>query len=284
MKKLFLFCISMISIISISYSEDAEGCKDHPFFTRLPNFNIVECVENFNMIEVQTGTPDKTQKIEGNVTHIVYSFNDESGGKKPSPLQIVKNYENAIIKNHGKKIYSGADYVDGGDMTGTYSMTKDGKEYWVSVRKFYVPQQQGEIGAFDLYVIEKESMKQDIVASELFEGLNNSGSVALYINFETGKAIIKPESDKIIEQIAEMLKTNPTLNISVEGHTDNVGKADANKTLSLNRATAVINGLVAKGIDKSRLSAKGWGQEKPVANNDSEDGKAQNRRVEIVKK
>ena len=280
-----LYTICLLAIISIARlsAQDTEGCKDHPFFTRLPNFYITECLENFNSIDVQTGGNEKVQKIEGNVTHIVYGFSDESGAKKPSPLQIVKNYENAILKNHGKKLYSGADNIDGGELTGTFIMSKDGKDYWVVVRKFYEPLQHGEVGAFDLYVIEKEPMKQDIAASEMFEGLTSTGSVALYINFETGKAQIKPESENIIDQIVEMLKSNPTLKISLEGHTDNVGKAEANKSLSLNRATAVINDLVGKGIDKSRLSAKGWGQEKPISGNDTDEDRAKNRRVEIVK-
>jgi outer membrane protein OmpA-like peptidoglycan-associated protein len=99
----------------------------------------------------------------------------------------------------------------------------------------------------------------------MFDALNKDGYIALYINFETGKADIKPESHKIIEQIVQMMKDNPTLNISIEGHTDNVGTPQSNQTLSENRAKAVMNAIIAKGIDKSRLSSKGWGQTKPIA-------------------
>jgi outer membrane protein OmpA-like peptidoglycan-associated protein len=95
--------------------------------------------------------------------------------------------------------------------------------------------------------------------------------------------VIKPESEAIINQIAAMLKSDPGLKVSIEGHTDNAGTAASNKTLSEARAKAVVASLLGKGIDKARLSSKGWGQEKPVADNDSEDGKARNRRVEIVK-
>ncbi len=116
------------------------------------------------------------------------------------------------------------------------------------------------------------------------EELNKTGFVALYINFETGKADIKPESQKIVDQVAEMLKSDDSLNVSIEGHTDNVGTAAFNKTLSANRAKSVMNAIVARGIEKSRLSAKGWGQEKPVGDNKTEEGRAMNRRVEIVKK
>ncbi len=80
-----------------------------------------------------------------------------------------------------------------------------------------------------------------------------------------------------------MLKSNPSLKVSIEGHTDNAGKAAANKTLSDSRANAVMKALIEEDINKSRLSAKGWGQEKPVADNATDEGRAKNRRVEIVK-
>ena len=80
------------------------------------------------------------------------------------------------------------------------------------------------------------------------------------------------------------MKIDLALKISIEGHTDNVGDAVSNKKLSDSRAKSVMDALIARGIDKTRMSAKGWGQEKPVADNRTEDGKAKNRRVEIVKK
>jgi outer membrane protein OmpA-like peptidoglycan-associated protein len=126
-------------------------------------------------------------------------------------------------------------------------------------------------------------MKQEITSNDILTALNNDGRIALYINFETGKSDIKPESQAIVDQISEMLKSNPSLKISVEGHTDNVGTSATNKTLSENRANAVKNALVTKGIDKSRLSSKGFGQDNPISDNNTEEGKAKNRRVEIVK-
>lgn len=118
----------------------------------------------------------------------------------------------------------------------------------------------------------------------MMEELKETGFVALYINFETGKADIKPESDAVIDQIVELMLEDDSLNLSIEGHTDNVGSAAFNKTLSENRAKAVMNAIIAKGIPKARLSAKGWGQEKPIGDNKTEEGRAKNRRVEIVKK
>jgi outer membrane protein OmpA-like peptidoglycan-associated protein len=108
--------------------------------------------------------------------------------------------------------------------------------------------------------------------------------MALYINFDTGKSNIKPESMAIIEQIAALLKAYPELKVSIEGHTDNVGTAQSSMALSSQRAKSVMNAIVQKGIAATRLTALGWGQEKPIADNRSEEGKTKNRRVEIVKK
>jgi outer membrane protein OmpA-like peptidoglycan-associated protein len=108
--------------------------------------------------------------------------------------------------------------------------------------------------------------------------------MALYINFDTNQAIIKPESSNIIDQIIDLLKTQSGLQLSIEGHTDSQGTAVNNKTLSLNRAKAVIQAVSQGGINPTRMSAVGWGQEKPVADNRTEEGRAKNRRVEIVKK
>ena len=135
-----------------------------------------------------------------------------------------------------------------------------------------------------LYVLEIEAMKQEITANEMLDALNKDGYIALNILFETGKSTIKNESSPVIDQIFELMKSDLTLKISIEGHTDNAGDAASNKVLSDNRAKAVMDALIAKGIDKTRMSFVGWGQEKPVADNRNEEGRAKNRRVEIVKK
>jgi OOP family OmpA-OmpF porin len=135
-----------------------------------------------------------------------------------------------------------------------------------------------------LSIIQLAEMVQEVTADDILKALNKDGHIALYINFETGKSEIKAESQAVIDQLVQMLKANPDLKISIEGHTDNVGAAAANQTLSEKRATAVLDALAAKGIDRSRLSFKGYGASKPLMDNNTEDGKAKNRRVEIVKK
>jgi len=102
------------------------------------------------------------------------------------------------------------------------------------------------------------------------------------IFFDTGKSDLKNESIAEIENIQELLKANPALKVQINGHTDNTGNAATNKTLSLKRATSVVDYLVAHGVDAARLSAKGFGSDRPIVSNDDEmGGREINRRTEI---
>ncbi|HEY3352099.1 MAG TPA: OmpA family protein [Polyangia bacterium] len=101
------------------------------------------------------------------------------------------------------------------------------------------------------------------------------------INFATGSAKILPNSFKVLDGAVAVLKEFPTMRIRIEGHTDNVGKPDKNQALSENRANAVRDYFVKKGIDASRLEAKGYGEAKPVQDNKTAAGRAANRRIEF---
>lgn len=102
------------------------------------------------------------------------------------------------------------------------------------------------------------------------------------IFFDAAKAILKPESYPELDRVVEFLTKNSSIRIEISGHTDNVGKAALNLKLSQSRAQSVADYVVTKGIDKSRVVAKGYGDQKPVASNVSAEGKAQNRRVEFM--
>jgi len=102
------------------------------------------------------------------------------------------------------------------------------------------------------------------------------------IQFETGKDVIKKESNIILNQIVKVLNENPSYLIEIQGHTDNVGKPEMNLELSAKRANAVRNYMIANKISESRITAKGFGDTRPVASNATAQGKAKNRRVEFV--
>jgi outer membrane protein OmpA-like peptidoglycan-associated protein len=121
-------------------------------------------------------------------------------------------------------------------------------------------------------------------AVPLYDRMMNDGKFITYgITFDVGKSTLKPESMSEINRIATMLKENPELSFSVEGHTDNTGSAATNQTLSEARCQAVVDKLVAMGITANRLKAAGKGQTAPIADNNTDEGRAKNRRVEFVK-
>lgn len=99
--------------------------------------------------------------------------------------------------------------------------------------------------------------------------------------FATGNAQLKHSSYKALDELAEAMKAKPTMEIEIAGHTDNVGEKDANMKLSQERAESVRNYLISKGIASNRITAKGYGDTQPIADNNTDAGKAQNRRTEV---
>jgi len=119
---------------------------------------------------------------------------------------------------------------------------------------------------------------------KLYDKLMQDGKIVTSgIRFDVNKATIKPESMGVINSVCQLLKDHPEIKLSVEGHTDSDGDEAMNQSLSENRAQAVVDELVRMGIEGSRLTSKGWGENKPVAVNNTAEGKAANRRVEFVK-
>lgn len=124
---------------------------------------------------------------------------------------------------------------------------------------------------------------EKISADDIFKAIEKEGVATLYINFDTGKSRIKATSYEVIGEVAKMMKNNPNLKISIEGHTDDTGNSMDNMRLSESRAQAVLLALTDEDVNASRLQSKGFGQTKPIDTNTTEEGKAKNRRVELRK-
>jgi OmpA-OmpF porin, OOP family len=275
MKRLILLILALALVIpALALAEpDAEGCKDHPLFTRMKNYYISMCETKYDqaliMIEEEPDSP-KNLKPEGDKTFLSYQY-DETAGNAPSYLQIRRNYQNAA------KLLKAKILVDRDRYT-AMQIDNKGSRIYIGIELF------NDGRTFSLTILEQKAMEQEITANDMLQALQKDGFMALYINFDTNEAIIKPESQGIIDQIVELMKSQPDLKLSIEGHTDSQGLPASNKTLSLNRAKAVIKAVSQGGINPSNMSAEGWGQERPVADNRTEEGRAKNRRVEIVKK
>jgi len=205
---MFVFVVIIILFTSYCPAQDVSGSKDHPMFNRISGFSIKEyTVEEFG---THTFALDGESEsiVEGTKTTIYYECNCEE-----APLKIVRNYTNAI-KNIGGRIYE--PYSNRG-----YMFLKQGnKETWAEVyaSDYY----------YDLTIVERGEVKQEITANAILKELNETGKAILYINFDSGKSTIKKESLPIINQIVEMMNLAKDIKLSIEGHTDSDGSSESN--------------------------------------------------------
>jgi OmpA-OmpF porin, OOP family len=272
----------------------------NPQLGKFPYFGLIEGYRrsgtnndkdvDFDRYEFFDGT--KINRVEGRLTTI------EAEGHGASAFQVFKTYESLVKGLGGVKVFEGKGEdmdplrlefgdmrhrapVYGSDEMGVYMLRTPESEIWVEA--YVNPNRRGP---YYLTVVEKKMLevKAPLLAAErMKQELDDKGHVTLYINFEFNRADIRPESQPIIDEIVKLLKKDPALGLTVEGHTDDVGTPDYNKSLSDARAKSVVAALVAQGIQGRRLDAVGYGEDKPIADNASDAGRAQNRRVELVK-
>lgn len=250
---------------------DAAGCQDHPLVTRMQNMRITTCkTVEFDKFAFKTGKATQ-ESVEGRRFEARYQI--ATGQQAPAKLAIIRNHQDAI-----KAIGGTVKFED--DRYTILNVAKGGKDVWVQVDTAWG-------GGYMLIIVERQAMVQEVVASAaLFDaGLKASGHVEVPgIYFDTGKSVLKPESAAAVAEIAKLLKADPAVKVYIVGHTDSVASLESNVKLSQARAEAVMQALIADhGIAAARLVARGVGPLAPVASNDADDGRARNRRVELVK-
>jgi outer membrane protein OmpA-like peptidoglycan-associated protein len=284
---------------------DIPNSKDHPLVTRYPGsvidvYSVVEFDEfNLPLGKLKDAKFDKSQHLEGKITRIGYAV---PAGR--SILEIYRNYESALQRGGFTTLYSCANDDCG---SGSPKIITTGNDDWswgaghraISAKlaraegDVYVSMHIGQWSnlakgsAIMLYVVEIKPMEGGLVtvdAAALASDITRSGHAAVYgIYFDTAKAEVKPESDAALKEIAKLLQQTPALKLFVVGHTDGVGTLASNMDLSKRRADAVVAALTTKyGVAAARLVAQGCGPLAPVVSNASEDGRAKNRRVELV--
>lgn len=262
---------------------DRPGFKDPALFTRMPNYylslanSVKETQFDFHefLVFKEAGKPLARERVEGRKVEYTYQY-DQTAGAAPSGLQIARNYQSAARRLGGEVLYDGPSQRDVYGRT-TLRLRKGGQETWVEVMT------RG--ATYYVTIVERQGMQQDVVANAeaLKGGLAENGHVEVPgIFFDLNKAELKPESKPALEELVKLLQANPTLRVWVVGHTDNTGTPEANLTLSNARAASVVKALVGSGIEARRLSPHGNGPFAPVASNASEEGRAKNRRVELV--
>jgi outer membrane protein OmpA-like peptidoglycan-associated protein len=272
---------------------NAEGTKEHPVIKLYPQARVETYDEkDFDSVELVTGLETgedwepaaKVEEIEGHVIRYVYEHKPGT-----SAFEVLRQYEAALTKAGFVKLVAGrvdklpsSDKI-AGETFGAFRLDRDGKPaIYVNLQAF----DQGSWMESDLTIAEPKSMEQKLSADAdgYYKAISETGRVAVYgINFDTGKATIRPDSEAILGEIQQLLSDHGDLKLKVEGHTDNVGSPAANMKLSQSRAVAVVSWLEKHGIKAGRLTAAGFGDTKPVADNGSEEGRARNRRVELAK-
>lgn len=275
-KNIFSLLLSFIPLLSFALNDNPDCLeKTFKFFTTFDGFYLDYCnYSEFGSYEFTVDRGARSIKKEG-VYREVWFRKKADTKRVVSGLQILQNHVNAI-KAVGGEILKESD----GNI---FRTTYNGKELWIYVN---ASTYNKDLDNFGIFSIEVDEMKQDVSALDIKGSIATSGKIALYgILFDTGKSEIKPESEKAISSVVTYLKENPEVNVYIVGHTDNVGDYAMNQKLSKARGESIKNYLVSiYKISDTRLSGDGAGPICPVTTNDTEEGRALNRRVEIVKK
>ncbi len=241
-------------------------------------------------------TGDRLQWIEGRVYG---SGIAPAQGHEYSQLELARNVQALVEQLGGRHVGSGriaqqaiaeilkspiaVDHVDGlGDIyneaVDTYVIRRADRDIWIQLTR------SGHAGGWLIAESRPVAITaKALPADTLMKSLEAHGNVALDIRFETDQATILPASKPQLEQVIKLLNDAPQLRLSINGHTDNSGDAAHNLQLSQQRAHSVSAYLQAAGISSKRLESSGFGDTRPVAENSTEEGKARNRRVELVK-
>ncbi len=297
-----------LGVLAATASMASEPGQDHPLVNRYPG-SVILHYDHREFEEAQIflskpyrqrdGSPtvDRLLPLEGEVTYLHYRTPDSS-----SSLQVFRNYQ-SVLKRSGfrelfvcerpcsdinvgnlKHLMKARDLYFNGSTENQYIAAQQGNTYvalWVN--------RISDAGA-DVWmlVVDKQGLDDGKIGvsgtGAIAKALNERGRADVYgFHFDTGKALLRGDSQGTLRELATVLQDNPTLKIDVIGHTDDVGAADANQTLSEARANAVAGALTGQyGIAADRLTASGSGSSQPLASNSNEAGRAKNRRVEIV--
>lgn len=249
------------------------GGKDHPVVKPIPGFVLDDSKsEDFSSytFRVKENNQWVEKKVKGKYWFFYYEYQKED--KEYSKLEIIENYKQAANEKGGKILSEDDTKLD-------FTIPRsDGGTIWAHLHTWP--------NSYELYIIEEKGFSRRLFfgADEMKKQLDSAGHVSIYgIYFDFDKSNLKPGSEKMLMEMVKLMKNYPSLKIEIQGHTDSIGSKEYNLKLSDQRAKTVKSFLVLYGIDQARMTAKGYGLSKPVASNETEEGRALNRRVELKK-
>lgn len=310
---LLILVIATAGSWSPSAAQDVEGSRDHPLLSRFPGAEIRAYeVKEFDSFSMPTGRAtgngsfESMKDIEGKTTWIGYRVPAER-----STLEVFRSYESALrdagfdvlwqcqterecgnwfshtyVNSLEPSVYHGETVYEEEERYLSACRERSGGETCVAL--FVYPDYLRRFHIARVRIVEGASMAEGLVtvdAETMAREIDASGHVALYgVLFDVDSSTLRPESESAVAEIAEFLRANPGVDLYVVGHTDNTGGFDHNMRLSQRRANAVAEALESShAVASGRLHPVGVGPVAPVASNATEEGRAQNRRVELVR-
>lgn len=282
MKKIALTTLLSIFLIMSSLSvlafQDSEKLE-HPVIKPMPGSSLIERSskhESYFSLKLlaKEGGKKVNKEVSGEYWRLRYEILDSSGEKimSVSRGEIIGNYISAALEKGGKEHSKGSNFL-------VFSVPrKDGGITWAKM--------VASSGEYTLEIIDEKPLVPVLSfgAEELKKALDSEGRIAIYgINFAVDSDRLQLGAEKILSEFVKLMSLYPDLEIEIQGHTDNTGAAQHNLDLSGKRAESVKKFIMLFGIESSRLISKGYGLTNPIESNDTEEGRAKNRRVELVK-
>jgi outer membrane protein OmpA-like peptidoglycan-associated protein len=283
MKSMRVVCSLSIGLLSFSGTMWAKEIPEHPVIRPYPDSVLamnMSRYEDFGEYEFPTkdAKTNRTvkKKVQGKYWHLLYEVRHSDGSRNRdiSRLEFFENYKAAVREKGGETLLE-----DQAQLVFTLPR-EDGGKTWCRV--VTTP----NLGQLYLTIIDEKGFSRSLTfsADEMKQALDQDGRIALYgILFDIDKATLQQDSIKELTHMVTLLRQNPDLKLEIQGHTDSQGTDSYNRTLSQKRAETVKSFLQLFGIQGERLQAKGYGETEPVASNDNDEGRARNRRVELVK-
>lgn len=306
--------ITVATVLSprLTRAADVEGSQDHPLVSRIPGSEIRQYAqEQFDQVVLPLGKAGAPGQFadqvaaEGKVTRLAYKLPPDR-----STLEAYRQYREALTKAGfevlwtcerepacGNRFAVNFNALPGEKRIFAAEAISEREEFYLAARlrrpegdvfvQVFTYPTMAKFGSYArVRVVETRPMEAGLVtvdADAMKEDLARTGRVAIYgVTFDTDSATIKPESNATLDEMAKLLKGGGAMSVFIVGHTDSTGSFDHNLDLSRRRAAAVVKALAARGIAGSRLAAHGVGPLSPVDTNQTDEGRARNRRVEMV--
>lgn len=253
------------------YTQDEEASYAGYFIIRLQKADESYAPYSWHNFDVNWPALPVTESQKGNINYTWTTSSEDSRSGSAENVLLRDNNWHHFAYSFNKRALKF--YVDGNRVANIpNAISTIG---WVSFENY-----SGKTGQY----VYMKNIRIAKGAVPLYDRMMSDGKFITYgITFDVGKSVIKPESMGEINRIVQLMNENPSLKFSVEGHTDSTGNATSNQKLSEARAAAIVDKLVELGIARNRLSSVGKGQNSPLADNSTDEGRAKNRRVEFVK-